>query len=768
MSPFFLMNVLRMPLLALASLTILVASAQAQAPASSEPADQFFRGYLMKSEAEKLENAGETQSALALYRQMAQIFDGVAQTYPNWQPDMLNNRRQLTQNAIARLQSKSAAPAAAPQQAAPAPTAQVAPQPQYQQPMAQAAAPAPSPGFSFAPQSAAPAPGGMVPAPGVLAAPANNGSLPSFGDTLRQLDTMYQQRFQELDIRARDLDVKNRQMEADLGKWQQWYQWASGEITAARADKDAIAQKLTALEKSAQQIQNSNQMTEAAAAQLEELKNEKVKMELEARKANQRLAAAENAAKEASEKLAMAAGRVATLEEETSKFQAERDKLIAERDKATKERDTLSTENLGMKTELEELKDKTSSKKLKTLTEENTRLKKEVETGKLDSAKVKTLMAENERLKTDLEAAQKQVATLKADVTRKDEEIASLRGQLTTLQGELATLRQQSGTYQTQVADLTRQLKELKEAQASTSGVFAKENETLREIVMRQLRNQYRQQQAKELVIAELNKMENASQDLIRQVEELKSTRMILTPEEEKLFTDPQVQEMQGQNGMQATLMASASKSPDVAVKKAAPKSTPAADAEALILKGNESFSQRRYGVAASQYEDALRAEAKNTTALVGLGLARQREGKLNDAEAALKKCLTIDPDNEPAAFALGITMFKQQRWNDAITWFERSLEKRPQNASARHYLGILSTKLNLMERAEREFKTALAIDPEYGEAHFNLAVLYITWDPPQWDKAQSEYKEAVKKGVKPDASLEKLLDSNGAKVSAR
>jgi Tfp pilus assembly protein PilF len=100
------------------------------------------------------------------------------------------------------------------------------------------------------------------------------------------------------------------------------------------------------------------------------------------------------------------------------------------------------------------------------------------------------------------------------------------------------------------------------------------------------------------------------------------------------------------------------------------------------------------------------------------------------------------------------------------MTYFEKSLSKRPSNASGRHYLGIIATKLSLMERAEREFKTALAIDPAYGEAHFNLAVLYITWDPPQWDKARVEYDEALKKGVKPDANLEKLLQ--GAKVSQR
>jgi tetratricopeptide (TPR) repeat protein len=151
--------------------------------------------------------------------------------------------------------------------------------------------------------------------------------------------------------------------------------------------------------------------------------------------------------------------------------------------------------------------------------------------------------------------------------------------------------------------------------------------------------------------------------------------------------------------------------------------------------------------------------------ALIGLGMTQQRAGKYAESEAALQKAFAYDADNANASYAMAVTYFKQERWKDSMTFFEKSLDKSPQNASARHYLGIIATKLSLMERAEREFKTALAIDPNHGEAHFNLAVLYATWDPPQWDKARESYAAALKKGVKPDQSLERLLEG-GKKVS--
>ncbi|MDZ4287140.1 MAG: tetratricopeptide repeat protein [Prosthecobacter sp.] len=713
--------------LALACLLALAVPAYPQTPGVDAPSDQFFRGFLLKSEAEKMESTGNLAGALSLYRQMQSIFDGLAQSYPEWQSDMLSNRRSLTQQAISRVEARQS------------------------QPMPAAAAPAPILAPAPAPASAGLiAPAGAIPTPGTLATPAlassTTGALPSLSDALTQWEQAYRQRLLLL-------ESQNSQMQLDLGKWQQWYQWASGEITTARGDKEALGKKSAELEKAVKSMEKEVAEGRASSGQLETLTKEKLTLEVEYRKTTQRLAAAEQASKEASQKLADASLRVSGLETERNKLLAERDEAIKKRDEAVKgrdiavqERNTATAQNLGMKTELETLK-KTSA-----------------------SGDMQRLMAENERLRKELDTAQKQVASLKSDVTRKDQELVQLRGQLTSLQGELATLRQQSSTYQTQVADLTVQLKKLQEntPPAGMDPKLAQENTLLREIVMRQLRSQYRQQQAKDLVIAELQKTEGVSQDLLKQVEELKNARMILTPDEEKMFTDPQIKEMLGRDSIQGTLIASAGNKPTAPAAPAA-AANPATPAEGLIDKANETFANKKFPEAAALYEDALRADPKSTTALVGLGYSRQREGKLQEAEAALKKCLALDPNNEPASFHLGVTHFKQQRWNDAMTDFEKALAKRAQNANARHYLGIISTKLNLMERAEREFKTAIAIEPSYGEAHFNLAVLYVTWDPPQWDKAKASYDEALKQGVSPDAALEKLLTNNGAKsISVR
>lgn len=707
--------------LALAFCLAAVAVRAQTVDAASEVADMYFRGFVLNNEAAKLEAAGDLPLAQAKFKQAGEIMDSIARNYPTWQAEMRASRQQKIGDSLARVQARltqqatgvAAAPAPAPAQ-----------QPQYQ-----AAAPS---------MPAAAAPTFTLPVPA-------NGGLPSLGEVLGQWEAMYKKRLLEL-------ENQNNQQQIDLGKWQNWYQWASGEITTARSQNEALVQKAAAMEQSILAMTKDVEEGRASLGQLDKLMQEKQAVELEMRKSGQRLIAAEAAAKEASEKLAEASTRVAAAEQEREKILKDRDEAVKQRDAAVKERDVAVKERDAATARSQGLQEEVAA-----LTKKAT-----------GSTEMKRLMAENERLKKELSDTQKQVETLKGDVNRKDQEIAQLRGQLTGLQGELATLRQESGKYQTEVAELTKQLKELKETNAATDSKMAaapestQEAEMLRAIVMRQLRAQHRQQAAKELVIAELQKMENSSTDLIKQVEELKSARMTLTPEEEKLFTDPADREVIASNGVQVTLVANATPAAP------APKTTPPApgSAEGLINQANEAYLNKDFETAASQYQDALRAEPKNVTALIGLGMARQRADKHAEAEVALQKALAYDPENEPASFALGITYYKQERWKDAMTYFEKSLAKRQDNATGRHYLGIIATKLGLLERAEREFKTALAIDPNYGEAHFNLSVLYVTWDPPQWDKARTEYDEALKKGVKPDANLEKLLQ--GAKVSQR
>lgn len=689
----------------------LLVSPSVQAQAAGSASDLHFNGFVIYNEAGRLEKSGDLDMALAKYKQAGELYSTLEKSYPTYEVETRTNRQRTIATAIARLEGAQSKNVAASQAALELEKARIAAQ-------AQASAQA-------MPQS--------TPAPAVATGTSqDSGEIPSLDGLLRGWESKMRGKILELE---RD----KKQLELDLNKWGEWHNWAAGEMNRVTGENATLTKKSAALEQAILGMQNEVEAGRAASTQLNDLKQQKAAVDAELAKNARQLAAAEKAAADATAKLKTATDSLAVIQQDKAKLDTEREKLTKERDEALKERDVANAKALGAQAEVDALKKKTAS------------------------GDMKKLIAENERLQKALAAAEKQVEGLKADNTRKDQEITKLRGDVTTLQGQLTALRQESAQYQTQVADLTRQLKELKEMPAGAgpnepNALITQENEMLRSIIMRQLRLQNRQQQAKELIIAQLSKMENASTDLLKQVEELKNTRMTLSPDEEKLFKDPAAKELIGSNGVQATLIAASATPPSGSMP--APGSL-----TALLLRAGEAYNAKDFATAVKFYDDALRVEPKSIDALIGLGMTQQRAGKFAESEAALQKALAYDPDNANAAYAMGVTHFKQERWKESMTFFEKSLVKTPQNASARHYLGIISTKLNLVERAEREFKTTLAIDPEHGEAHFNLAVLYATWDPPQWEKAREEYAAALKKGVKPDENLERLLEG-GKKVS--
>ena len=61
-------------------------------------------------------------------------------------------------------------------------------------------------------------------------------------------------------------------------------------------------------------------------------------------------------------------------------------------------------------------------------------------------------------------------------------------------------------------------------------------------------------------------------------------------------------------------------------------------------------------------------------------------------------------------------------------------------------------------EAAQKELEMATSLDPLYADAHFNLAVIYATAQPPAKDLAKRHYTRATSLGAQPDPSLEKLL----------
>lgn len=424
--------------------------------------------------------------------------------------------------------------------------------------------------------------------------------------------------------------------------------------------------------------------------------------------------------------------------------------------------------------------------------EDQKKLSAELEQARKDNAKpeeMTKLIAENTRIKKELEAAKAQVEKLKSEGEKKDQEIVALKTQITGIQSELTKLRQENTAYQTQVAELTMKYKEMSKELANSGksvksaspedAKAAEENKALRAIIMRQLRQQERARQAKELVIAEMKKMESTSQTLMENLEDLTSGKIQISVAEESLFTEPELKEILAASGVTATLEARSGMAAPAGAQAQAPEtgsetnakpaaatssaSTNGSSEETLMAAADSAILRSDYVAAEQSLQDALRVNPKNSFALTSLAGIKLRQKKYEEAEVLFQKCLVYSPDNAVAHYSLGVCYFRQNKLSDALNSFEKTVAHDRNNSKAHHYLGIIASNMSNRSRAEAEFKSALAIDPNYGDAHFNLAVLYVTSNPPNYEKARQHYQNALDRGIKPDTALERLLKAPGS-----
>ncbi len=383
------------------------------------------------------------------------------------------------------------------------------------------------------------------------------------------------------------------------------------------------------------------------------------------------------------------------------------------------------------------------------------------------------MIAENADLSRKLADAEKTIAKFQTDQPLKDREMSGLKDEIAGLKEQLAIAQAQSLNYQGSVAQLQQQLQDANRAieqfktqvaASEDAKRIAQENDLLRNVLTRELREQARREQARKLAIEELAKMESRSDLLVEQLDLLGQPIYRLSKEELALLRAPDI-----------TLpdLEPASVSLALAVKKpgspagnetASPsvqfESRPNVpkELEPLAREARQSFDRAEYRDAEKLYEQLLAKAPNNLHALSNLGVTRFRAGKLKAAELTLEKAVAIAPEDPFCLSTLGIVYYRQGRFDDAINVLTKAVSLDPKNAVAHNHLGITASQKGWREAAEKELQAALELNPNYADAHFNLAVVYASASPPSRELARRHYRRAVELGTETDPNLEKLL----------
>jgi Flp pilus assembly protein TadD/predicted nucleic acid-binding Zn-ribbon protein len=722
---------------------------------SDDPSEIFLKAYMTSQQGEKLEHDNQFKAALAKYRFAGSLLEELRKRHGDWQPAIVEYRSRKVAENILRVQDKAATqsdlttgptplPGAAPvlpeQPGTPEPTIEVI-TPRSQQ----AAAPVPPPPVVAQPRVAAPTP-----------QPVNDDAI---REATKKLQTKVDELQSELNkSRTRfstlegEKDTLNKRLEETNSKLTK----AQSELDKSKTEANKIREELSDAQNSLKKIQTTagadTKAQEALRAEIAGLKKS-----LEA--VEQGRAAAEKERDQANAKAAQAEKQIASVTKEREDAKTKATQAGQQVVSITKERDDALAQLKGIKG---------------------------------GEQRIQVLMAENSSLKQKLADAEKAVRELSEDKPKKEKELADVKQQLGQLQQQLAASQKQNQDSESKLVALRSQLDEATAQleHAKLTGITAeetarltKENQILRNIVIREREEEARRDQAKKLMLAEFDKLKVKSDTLTQQVELLAQPVTRLTDEELALLRQPVVSISDNNPTALTASFAFAKKTtgasaPPPSSETDKPTSSDNADAAAgqgtnmaggfkpsvpdnlvsMAREAKESFDRGKYRSAEKKYQEILTKSPNNLYSLSNLGVVYFRTGRLKAAELTLKKAVAIAPRDEFSHTTLGIVYYRQAKFDDALTELTRALGINPKSATAHNYLGITASQKGWQEAAEKEMLEAIANNPDYADAHFNLAVIYATAQPPAKELAKRHYARATSLGAQPDPSLEKLL----------
>jgi tetratricopeptide (TPR) repeat protein len=188
--------------------------------------------------------------------------------------------------------------------------------------------------------------------------------------------------------------------------------------------------------------------------------------------------------------------------------------------------------------------------------------------------------------------------------------------------------------------------------------------------------------------------------------------------------------------------------------------------AGALLAEAQRAAETGRYEEAEQKYLQVLRQDENNVYTLANLAAVQIDLNRVEDAEKNLKKALAADRQDSATLFLYGRLKFMQEKWDDALDHLSRAAAITPDEPRTQFYLGKALIQKGNRNQAEKVLRKAVQLKPGWGEAHYLLAVLYGTQQPPFKELAEWHYKKAIAGGHPRNPDFEKSIEDKG-QVSA-
>jgi tetratricopeptide (TPR) repeat protein len=362
-----------------------------------------------------------------------------------------------------------------------------------------------------------------------------------------------------------------------------------------------------------------------------------------------------------------------------------------------------------------------------------------------EAGRIQDLIEQNMSLAKNLREANEKVDRLNRESNADKDTLTDALRDLAIAKSQINRLHQEKREQDQRLAELENRLKT--EEQALASGKVAAdpaEIEVLRDIIKRQLRVQERRRQARDLLVEAARDLGAKDERLAKAIELFDAQEIALTPEEQKLIANKQV------DGEFVSPFARDRASVGQATAELN------RDIDVFDRTAEKSFLAGRLLPTRELYQMILGQHPGHTPTLCKIGVVHLKLGDFTAASDSFRRALELDPENPYAYRMFGYSLMTLGDLPAAEQAARRSAELAPTDAKSQILLATICYRLGRIGEAESYFKAAITADPIPSEPYYNLALLCSR--DRRLEDARNYYQQALERGALPDPKLEEKL----------